>query len=262
MGELHLGLNTLDGVLFSEQNPQRADLYAAIAIDLPEPRIVPAMSSQFLPATRIQQSLALPKDYRLVTTTEVCEAPPSRTLRMGDLILTEIAGTLVVQTRDGSLQWDALNVIGEYFSLVVGDAFSILPPSSHAPRITIDRMVVTRETWRLRADEVAFTQTTDAADGYLQVRAWAQALGMPRFLFYRTPKEKKPCYLDLASPLYVELFIKEVRTMVNSEDAADFVLTLSEMLPDPDHAWLTDAQGTRYTSEIRIAAFDRKNKMT
>ena len=117
--------------------------------------------------------------------------------------------------------------------------------------------MVIREGWRLRADEVDFVQSADPADCYVRVRAWAQALGMPRFLFYRTLKEKKPCYLDLASPLYVELFVKDVRRTVNNEDTQGFIVSLSEMIPDPDHAWLTDAQGNHYTSEIRIAAVDQ-----
>jgi hypothetical protein len=28
------------------------------------------------------------------------------------------------------------------------------------------------------------------------------------------------------------------------------------MLPDPEHLWLTDAQGNRYTSELRLTAVD------
>jgi len=30
------------------------------------------------------------------------------------------------------------------------------------------------------------------------------------------------------------------------------------MLPAPDQAWLTDAQGLRYTSELRMVAVDQK----
>jgi hypothetical protein len=30
----------------------------------------------------------------------------------------------------------------------------------------------------------------------------------------------------------------------------------SEMLPGPEHLWLTDAQGNRYTSELRLTAVD------
>jgi hypothetical protein len=33
-------------------------------------------------------------------------------------------------------------------------------------------------------------------------------------------------------------------------------VTVSEMLPSPDEAWLPDAQGERYCCELRLAAVD------
>lgn len=262
LGELHLGINTLDGVLFTEQNPQASDMYAAMAQDIPFPLILPLASSQFLPSTRTQQSLALPKDFRLITSTDVCDAPVSQTLRMGDLVVEQIGEKLLVRTYDGHHQFDVLAVFSDYFSVVVGDSFAIFPSQEHTPRLTIDRLVVTRETWRFRADQVPFVTMQDLAECYISVRRWAQILGMPRFLFYRTIKEKKPCYLDLDSPLYVELFVKEVRRTVQSgaPKPGGHVVTLSEMLPTPNHAWLVDTQGAHYASEIRIAAVDKKHR--
>ncbi|MBA3826273.1 MAG: lantibiotic dehydratase, partial [Ktedonobacterales bacterium] len=224
----------------------------------PAPRVVPAFSSQFLAATRIHQVLALPKDYRLVTVAEVCDAPPEQTLRMGDLVVEKADGQLLARTRDGKHQFEIMQLMGDYLSMVVGDCFSLLATSSHTPRITIDRLVVSREGWRMRADEVDFTTISDQADCFAHVRAWARSYGMPRFLFYRVAKEKKPCFLDLTSPLSVELFVKDVRRMVNSDDTEGFIVSLSEMMPDPEHAWLIDAAGNRYTCEIRLALFDRK----
>jgi len=34
-------------------------------------------------------------------------------------------------------------------------------------------------------------------------------------------------------------------------------ISLSEMLPDPDHLWLPDVEGQRYTSELRMVALDQ-----
>jgi len=262
MGELHLGMNTLDAPIFVRQHHQREDLYRAIQIDLPAPRIIPLISSQFLPATRTHQHLALPKDYRLVTVPEVCDALPAQILRLGDLIVEAEGDHVIVRTRDGRLRFPIMEVMGDYFSLAVGDCFRILPSLPHTPRITIDRMIVSRESWRLRADAVNFVQSTDPADNFARVRAWTKSHDMPRFLFYRTPKEKKPCFLDSESPLSVELFVKDVRRMLHSDTTEEFIVSLSEMIPDPDHSWLTDAQGHRYTSEIRIAVVDRKDRMT
>ena len=35
-------------------------------------------------------------------------------------------------------------------------------------------------------------------------------------------------------------------------------MTLAEMLPAPDQAWLTDTRGQRYTTELRVVAVDQK----
>ena len=35
-------------------------------------------------------------------------------------------------------------------------------------------------------------------------------------------------------------------------------MTVVEMLPAPDQAWLTDARGQRYTAELRMVAVDQK----
>jgi len=62
------------------------------------------------------------------------------------------------------------------------------------------------------------------------------------------PPEPKPIYVDFGSPVQVEIFVSYLR-------AAD-ELGLSEMLPGHDDLWLHDARGSRYTSELRLAATD------
>ena len=64
----------------------------------------------------------------------------------------------------------------------------------------------------------------------------------------------KPVYVDFASPVSVDALAKLIRRGAR-EDAATPV-TVSEMLPDPRQCWLTDAQGNRYTSELRIVALN------
>jgi hypothetical protein len=36
------------------------------------------------------------------------------------------------------------------------------------------------------------------------------------------------------------------------------MVTVAEMLPTPDQAWLTDAQGVRYIAELRMVAVDQR----
>ncbi len=259
LGELHLGMNTLDGNLFTEQNPNAADMFAAMQEDIPFPLVLPIASSQALPSSRIQQSLALPKDVRLAATTDVCDAPSSQIVRLGDLVIERIDGELSVHTYDEQRRFDVMDVFSDYFSVIAGDYFALFPQQEHTPRVTLDRLVVVRESWKFYADQLQFATVQDQAESYLALRRWAQRLGMPRFLFYRTWKERKPCYLDLDSPIYAELFIKEIHSALQGAAPMDeFVLSVSEMTPTPDQAWLTDAQGRHYVSEIRIAAVDKK----
>ncbi|MBC7978644.1 MAG: lantibiotic dehydratase, partial [Myxococcales bacterium] len=79
-------------------------------------------------------------------------------------------------------------------------------------------------------------------------RRWARALGLPRRVFVKTPEEVKPAYVDFDSTVYVELLAKYLR---GASAAA-----LSEMLPAVEEAWVIDADGARYTAELRIAALD------
>ncbi|MBA3824709.1 MAG: lantibiotic dehydratase [Ktedonobacterales bacterium] len=260
LGELHLTMNTLGSLIFTQQHPQISDLYAATEQDQPEPQILQLTSSHLVPATRSYQSLVLPKDIRLITSTDVCDAPTSHTLRMGDLVVTSNGAALHVQSRDGKFAFDALDVLGDFLSLVIADDFVITPPSAHSPRITIDQLVVTREAWRIPITEMGRLVAKTTAESYLNLYRWAQLNGMPQYLFYRTPKERKPGFLDLASPLGVELFMRELRRLINTEVPGDALLSFSEMLPDPHHAWLADAQGNHYTSELRIAVVDQKDR--
>jgi hypothetical protein len=81
------------------------------------------------------------------------------------------------------------------------------------------------------------------------------ATGMPRFIFYKTPIELKPYYLDFDSTIYVEMFARMIRrTMEHGTPNA--IITASEMLPGPDQNWLRDGAGNAYTSELRIVAVD------
>ena len=91
---------------------------------------------------------------------------------------------------------------------------------------------------------------------YLQARSWAARLGLPRHVFCRFTGERKPIYADLTSLASIDLISRSLRRACRS--AADATVTVTEMLPAPDQAWLTDARGQRYTTELRVVAVDHK----
>ena len=159
----------------------------------------------------------------------------------------------MVQTWDGSQRFDIIEFLGDPLSSAAVEMMKIVRPQSHVPRITIDKLVVARESWSFSASELDFIHPEAEHERYLQARRWMRCHGLPRFVFVRVPVEVKPFYLDFESPIYVEIFIKMIRRMLASESREGNV-TLSEMLPAPDQVWLPDADGRTYTSEFRMVA--------
>jgi hypothetical protein len=58
--------------------------------------------------------------------------------------------------------------------------------------VTIDRLVVCRESGSVFASELAFAKVKDAATRFIAARKWAGSHGMPRFMFVKAPTEVKP----------------------------------------------------------------------
>jgi hypothetical protein len=115
-------------------------------------------------------------------------------------------------------------------------------------------MVAARESWRNRCQELTFALEATPERRFLEARRWAKRLGLPRLLFARAGDERKPVFVDLESPVYVEMLARSVRGAIDGE------LALTEMLPEPGQCWLTDPGGNRYTSELRLIAVDLLGK--
>jgi hypothetical protein len=195
-------------------------------------------------------------DPRLVFAHDSCGYDPAATLPVGDCDLIGSAAGLRVRRRDGTLERGLLEVVGDLVSANAANCFDLAPSGGHVPRVTIDDLVVSRETWRLAATEAAFAGTADESARYLQARAWAAGHGLPRHVFCRFTGERKPIYADLTSLASIDLISRSVRRA--RQHGADATVTVAEMLPAPDDTWLTDAQGQRYTTELRVVAVDQK----
>jgi hypothetical protein len=267
LGEIHLAINTLDRQLFFSQHPDPERLGAAIEADLPEPSVIPVLPKMWkyaeavaslglqVPAIsgRLDVALRSPKDYYLDFSLD----PPTSSahlLAIGELVVEPGAEGLVVGPRGGGVRFDVV----EFFQLVLMAAtletFRVLPAGAHTPRVTVDRLVIARESWNLPAGGLDFAGEPTAAARFAAARRWAARRELPRFLFVKTPLERKPFYLDLASPVLVEIFAKAVRRAAKA--APDAAIVLSEMLPEHGRHWLPDAQGNRYTCELRMVALD------
>lgn len=255
MGELHQAANTLIPALWMEQHPAKEELMRAFDIDMDKPRLVP-LKIKGTPDSNSRAILGLhsSRDLFLAAAPGAFGALPSATVPIGSLVVDSINGELIIRSRDGRLRFEIIEALASLMSTLASTSFKLLPDRAHSPRITIDRLVVCRETWRTPASEMKFAFEKNEAARYLAARRWARGCGVPRFVFARTPVEIKPFYVDFSSPVYVNILAKMIRRTVDSGESAE--LTISEMLPSHDENWLPDYEGQRFTSEFRIVALD------
>jgi hypothetical protein len=207
--------------------------------------------------TRLSNVLPSPGDLRLVFAHDSCGYDPAATVTVGECDLVGSPAGLRVRRRDGTFERSLLEVVGDLISTTTANSFDLVPPGAHTPRVSIDDLVLSRETWRLAATDPAFADTADESARYLQARAWASSHGLPRHVFCRFTGERKPVYADLTSLASIDLISRSLRR-ARRKAGADAAVTVVEMLPAPEEAWLADAQGLRYTAELRMVAIDQK----
>lgn len=257
LGELHVGVNTLRFSVFLSQHPAPDELLRAHHLDLPETRAVPVIPKSFWPVKsgRLVPALTSPSEIHLEFGSDPSCDGQAAMLPIGSLVVEDSSNGLIIRTRDGKFRFDAVETTIEMVVSRAVNSFKILAPAPHRPRVNIDRIVVSRESWTFDASEIEFARETNDAERFIAARRWAIRHNMPRFLFVKVPVEVKPFYVDLDSTIYVSVFAKAIRRNLEKRPT-DSTVTVTEMLPRPDQAWLPDAGGQLYTSELRIVAVD------
>ena len=258
LGELHLSLNTLSGRLWAEQHPDPARLIAAERADRGPQRIVaipakehPSVTSRTNPPSAI---LGPGQLYWSSAITGSLDPPESDTVLPGAAMTVVRRGEdLVVQVLPAGAELGFFEVIADEMVGVVVDAFQLAAPAAHRPRITIDRFVLSREQWTFQVTDSSWAFAKDEQERYRLARRWRQDHGLPERVFYRVPVELKPTAADFRSIVLVNLLAKNIR---QTQAAGHTQFTVTEMLPDLDQLWLTDREGRRYSSELRIIAYD------
>jgi hypothetical protein len=155
---------------------------------------------------------------------------------------------LVVRSRDGRHWFDVIAFHEQRIMYESVSHHSLFVGSDHCPRVTIDSMVIARETWRF-APPFPFADEESPLDRFAATSRWAREHRLPQRLFAKVPHETKPFYVDFASPVFVELLTKQLRKAE--------ALIMTEMLPSLEETWLIDHEGQSYTSELRLIAVDR-----
>ncbi|MFE3450375.1 lantibiotic dehydratase [Nonomuraea sp. NPDC059194] len=252
LGEMHAAWPTFDCAVFTRAHPDLESLRAAMAADLGPHRIRPLYPLDWPRYTgRVSHSLDGPTDRQLGWTAAP-GADPDRLLPTTSVLVFEEDGELVAQAPDGR-RWPLLEMFASLVSMHAVDGFKLTGAAhGHTPRISIDRMVVARQTWRTTVGATGLASVKGERDCFLAVRAWRQAMGLPERVFVKLSTEIKPTYVDLGSPLYASLLCAMLRRA--GDESARLVVT--EMLPAPEQAWLADAEGRRYFTELRLHATD------
>lgn len=260
MGEMHVSKNTLDASIFVNQHPSPEDLLSAVDQDL-RLSVVPLGLKTDEQGCRTTPSLVGKDSFRLEYLPDSFTDNRAKAIPLSSIVLESHNGELVARTRDGQHRMNWIDLVGALLSTLVVDCFKIIAPRAHTPRISIDRLVLKRESWRFSPATLQFASCSNPAERFLQARTWARTHGIPRFVFFKVPVEGKPAYLDFESPILIDIFAKMIRRTL-AAGLPEATVDLSEMLPHHGQVWLPDAANQRYTSELRIVAVDNASYKT
>jgi hypothetical protein len=256
LGELHLGMVTVDSRSFTDfaPDPENAGRRAELALLDGQPRFVPLHvrgTDALISGWNYPPPDGFSPAYTYLSFGDRVgeRAVPGAKVPTSAIMVKPDGGRLSARLPDGTCH-PLLHVLGEFVSYALASRFQMLPAHAHTPRVTVDRLVVARETWRIPAAELEPLTTMAESAAFAGLRRLAAAYGLPRHTFWRPARATKPIYLDLRSPLLAAVLVREARR------AGSGAIVFTEMHPGPDELWLPDAQGRRYTSEFRLTIAD------
>jgi hypothetical protein len=173
LGEMHMGTHTMRGSCFLSQHPSPEQLFEAVDWDMPEPHLFP-VPPKFAPKlnSRTHAELVSSKNYRLVTARGTPAPPGTKELSISSLVVEDDGGGLIVRTRDGALRFGAVEAFSYPLASMVVNSFKMVRSGEHTPRVTIDRVVVHRESWSFAIEDADFAFEKDEAARFLQARKW------------------------------------------------------------------------------------------
>lgn len=125
-----------------------------------------------------------------------------------------------------------------------------VPGVTRWPRVAAGRLVLFREHWVFRTGE--WPEPPARGDDLVAfarlVGAWRERWRLPRHLFVHSSKEPKPRYVDLASPVFLDLLRRDLLGLSRQPEAA---LHVTEMFPGPDDLFIHDEDGA-YATEFLV----------
>ncbi|WP_341718118.1 lantibiotic dehydratase [Micromonospora sp. FIMYZ51] len=260
LGELHPAANTMEVLAADAWHPDRAALHDWIDDAGGDDRVIPLypLDHEQVNSRTVPPPAYLPPSasYLGLGTGPAYHPRGSRLLPVSALRVVTDGDTVTVRSvTDPGWSADLAGVLADFVANAAATRFGLLPAAAHRPRVTIDDLVVQRESWTLTHDELPDTSLPPERLHHALRRVCAEH-GMPRHLFATVHGERKPFHVDLANPLSAEVLLSQLRSGRRRDP--DGTVTLAEMLPGPDQLWLTDERGRRYTAEFRLACVERR----
>jgi hypothetical protein len=257
LGKLHVATNILESRLFVAQHPDPDRLLAAAEADHLDRRVyaIPRRNSPFVASRQYPPSALLSSRYTYLCLGSEAVVPPARAraLCAPNMLVEPRGDDLVVRSGKNGQEYSFLEVIGEMLTALVAPAFRPLDAAGYQPRVSIGKMVVARESWTFAAREATWAFIKDERGRYAAARRWRAAHGLPERAFVTAQTGGTPVAVDLRSLPLVGLLADAIRRAAARGDGA---FTVTEMLPDADQLWLRDADGNRYTAELKLVAVD------
>ncbi|KWS85698.1 lantibiotic dehydratase [Pseudomonas syringae] len=183
------------------------------------------------------------------------DAGRDRLVKSRDTTIVEEDGLIKIRIPNGET-FDLVDVYAELLMGRVIDKFQLFSDRAHMPRVSIDKLVIARESWRFQAQDLEFANEKDEALRFMKARSWWKSQNIPRFVFVKSKTTEKPFYVDFESPIFINILSKLIRRNTTSEAIKNKEVTFVEMLPDHQDLWLTDHAGNKYTSELRFTWVD------
>ena len=146
LGEIHITLNTLEQNLFLAQHPARGEHLAALLSLSAGPRImrVPTRGSK-VSGVRAAASFVTPNTFEIESGFERSALSNDRVLRIGELFVEQNRDGLMVRNEQRTIDLPILELLGETIGARVMNDLDFGPKHARDPRITIDRLVIRRE---------------------------------------------------------------------------------------------------------------------
>lgn len=254
LGELHAAFPALGQRLFTWSRPDPDEVMRLTVADYGGRRVMPLAPTAWLRGAGRSVPFEYDATDHFLSFGPAAGADLDRVTSIAAVPVTLEGGRLVT-TIDGQ-RCRLVEAFSAFLAMVAADAFKLAASTAeHTPRITLDRLVIFRETWRTTAAATDLVPIRDEAGEFLAARRWRRRLNLPERCFVKVSTEPKPFYVDLGSPLFVSACCAVLRAARKAR-GADVAVTVTEMLPDLGHAWVPGPDGERYFGELRLQVTD------